>query len=101
MTTLRLSAFPLLFVALSCADGADEFRPVPLRAEIKGTLPMTGLVFWSTSEHRKHSESSTIRSIVPGNPATTARAATSSVATDGSARQRAASNGSIPRTSRA
>ena len=53
MTTIthRLVAVSLLFLALSCADGADEFHPVPLRAEIKGTLPMTGLVFWSTSEH--------------------------------------------------
>ena len=48
----RLAALSLLFLALSCAYGADEFHAVPLRAEIKGTQPMTGLVFWSTSEHR-------------------------------------------------
>ena len=48
--TLRLAALSLLFQALRCANGADEFHPVPLRAEIKGTLPMTGLVYWSTSE---------------------------------------------------
>lgn len=51
--TSRLAASSALFLALSCAYGADEFHPVPLRAEITGTLPMTGLVFWSTSEHRK------------------------------------------------
>jgi len=51
--TLRLAALFLMLLALNCAYGADEFHPVPLRAEIKGTLPMTGLVFWSMSEHRK------------------------------------------------
>ena len=49
--TLRFAALSLLFLALSCAVGAEEFHPVPLRAEINGTLPMTGLVYWSTSEH--------------------------------------------------
>ena len=51
--TLRHAALFLMLLALKCAYGADEFHPVPLRAEIKGTLPMTGLVFWSTSGHRK------------------------------------------------
>jgi hypothetical protein len=41
-----------LVFALCSASGADEFRPIPLRAEITGTQPMSGLVFWSTSEHR-------------------------------------------------
>jgi hypothetical protein len=43
----------LLLLTVGSAFGADDFHPVPLRAEIKGTQPMTGLVFWSTSEHRK------------------------------------------------
>ena len=49
--TLRIAALSCLLLALSCAYGADEDQPVPLRAEITGALPMTGLVFWSTSEH--------------------------------------------------
>jgi len=53
--TLCLTALSLLLMALSVAYGTEEFHPVPLRAEIKGTLPMTGLVFWSTSEHRRSS----------------------------------------------
>lgn len=51
--TLCLTGFFLLFQALSCVFGADDFHPVPLRAEVKATQPMTGLVYWSTSEHRK------------------------------------------------
>lgn len=37
---------------LGGAYGADGFHPVSIQSEIKGTQPMTGLVFWSTSEHR-------------------------------------------------
>lgn len=51
--TLRLAAVSLVLLGWNCVSGADEFHPVPLRAEIKGTQPMTGLVFWSTSEHRR------------------------------------------------
>ena len=48
---VRVHLFGLVF-AFSSAFGAEKFHPVPLHAEIKGTQPMTGLVFWSTSEHR-------------------------------------------------
>ncbi len=42
-----------LLIAIGSALGAEDFHAVPLRSEIAGPQPMTGLVFWSTSEHRR------------------------------------------------
>lgn len=52
-TALQLAVFATLCSALSGAVDAEEFRPIPLRTEIKAAQPMTGLVFWSTSEHNE------------------------------------------------
>jgi hypothetical protein len=53
--SLRISALVVAgFLAIAAAVRADErFVSVPLQSRITHVQPMTGIVFWSTSEHNR------------------------------------------------
>ena len=55
----RRGAWPGCCLSRSCrwassiAHAEDPLRPVPLKSRITHVQPMTGIVFWSTSEHNR------------------------------------------------
>lgn len=52
-TTAALAACLLILPGLAFAQDAERFEPVRLRSKITHVQPMTGLVFWTSSEHNK------------------------------------------------